>query len=363
MSDVFRIHVLPAQRGDALWIEYGDGGAPNHVLIDGGITATSRDQLRKRVEEVGTPLHFELLVVTHIDLDHIQGVLQFLDDLPVGITFGDIWFNGREQLKAVGLEPMGVEDGIRLAKILEREHRHTWNKAADGKAIALDANDNVVGHTLDGGMKITVLGPSLAQLERLRERWDDVIEAFGKADEPNHCDEETPGLYPEMPWLEPMGAIDVPALAETKFGEDDTVPNGSSIALSLEFAGRTALMLGDAYPSVVAKSLRAMAPTGHFRADVVKVPHHGSRNNMSRELASLLSSPTWIFSSNGAGNTKHPHKEAVARVLHYGHGVKTLVFNYHTSFNEDWDEDSLKNELGYETTYGNGDTPVTVDLC
>lgn len=86
MSNAYRIHVLPAQRGDALWIEYGTEDAPNHILIDGGITATGRDHLRKRVEEVGTPLHFELLVVTHIDLDHIQGILQFLENLPEGIT-------------------------------------------------------------------------------------------------------------------------------------------------------------------------------------------------------------------------------------------------------------------------------------
>ena len=50
MSNVYRIHVLPAQRGDSLWIEYGAEAAPNHILIDGGITATDRDHLRKRVE-------------------------------------------------------------------------------------------------------------------------------------------------------------------------------------------------------------------------------------------------------------------------------------------------------------------------
>jgi len=49
MSNLYRIHVLPAQRGDALWIEYGTHDALNHILIDGGITATGRDQgLRTR---------------------------------------------------------------------------------------------------------------------------------------------------------------------------------------------------------------------------------------------------------------------------------------------------------------------------
>ena len=49
MSNLYRIHVLPAQRGDALWIEYGTHDALNHILIDGGITATGRDHgLRTR---------------------------------------------------------------------------------------------------------------------------------------------------------------------------------------------------------------------------------------------------------------------------------------------------------------------------
>lgn len=362
MNNVYRIHVLPAQRGDALWIEYGPEDAPNHILIDGGITATGRDHLRMRVEEVGTPLHFELLVVTHIDLDHIQGVLQLLEDLPDGITFGDIWFNGWDQMKAIGLEPMGVKEGIRLSEILKEKHKATWNKAADGKAIALEPNGSVVTYSLDGGIKLTVLGPAHEQLVKLRERWDDVIEEFGSAEEAEDNGEEPPGLDLEIPGLEPMGPIDVQALAESKFSEDHTIPNGSSIALVLEYDGRRALMLGDAYPSVIANSLRTLSPNGRFKADVVKLAHHGSRNNTDRALVSMLSAPTWIFSSNGASNTKHPHKESVARVLHDGKDVKTLVFNYRTSFNEVWDDNDLMDEFGYKVIYGNGQEPVSLHL-
>lgn len=362
MSSIFRINVFPAQRGDALWIEYGSETAPHHVLIDGGITATGRDHIRKRVEQVGSPLHFELLVVTHIDLDHIQGILQLLEDLPNGITFGDIWFNGWDQMKAIGLEPMGVKEGIRLSEILRHKHQATWNKAAGGKAIALEADGSVVTYSISGGMKLTVLGPAHEQLVKLRERWNDVIEEFGAAEEAEDTGIEPPDVGLEGSGLEPMGAIDVPALAESKFEEDVTIPNGSSIGLMLEYEGKRALMLGDAYPSVITKSLRTLTPNGRFEADLVKLAHHGSRNNTDRALASILSAPTWIFSSNGASNTKHPHKESVARVLHDGKGAKALVFNYRTSFNDLWDDEALMAEFGYETVYGDGESPVTVRL-
>lgn len=362
MSNVYRIHVLPAQRGDALWIEYGSEAAPKHILIDGGIAATGRDHLRKRVVDVGTPLHFELLVVTHIDLDHIQGILQFLEDLPEGITFGDIWFNGWEQMKAISLEPMGVKEGIRLSEILKKKYSATWNKAAGGKAIALEADGSVVTYSINGGMKLTVLGPAHEQLVRLLERWDDVIEEFGAAEEAEDNGDAPPGLDLGIQGLEPMGPIDVPELAKSKFKEDATIPNGSSIALVLEYEGKIALMLGDAYPSVIANSLRTLSPTGRLKAEVVKLAHHGSRNNTDRALASLLSAPTWIFSSNGAGNTKHPHKESVARVLHDGKDVKTLIFNYRTGFNDVWDDQDLMEEFGYDVTYGDGQSSVMIQL-
>lgn len=361
MSNLFRIHVLPAQRGDALWIEYGARNAPKHILIDGGITATGRDYLRQRIEEVGAPLHFELLVVTHIDLDHIQGILQLMGNLPSGITFGDIWFNGWEQLKGIGPQEFGVKEGIALSQLLQK-HKAVWNKASKGKAIALKEDDDLITYTFADGMEVTVLAPAHAQLERLRERWSEVVEEFGSEEKAESLGEER--LHPELEGLglEPMGPIDVEALAKTRFSEDDTVPNGSSIALLLEYRGKKALMLADAYPSVITKSLKTLSPTTRFKADVVKLAHHGSRNNTNRALASQLSSPTWIFSSNGAGNTKHPHKEAVARVLVDGKDVETLVFNYSTRFNEDWKDQDLKDEFGYDTVYGDGESPVLVTL-
>jgi beta-lactamase superfamily II metal-dependent hydrolase len=357
MSDIFRIHVLPAQRGDALWIEYGAEDAPKHILIDGGITATGRGHLRKRVDDLGTPLHFELLVVTHIDLDHIQGILEFLSNPPTGVTFGDIWFNGWDQLKGLGYRALGVSEGIALSEILLK-HKTTWNKQSNGDAIALKADGTPVTYSISDGMTLTVLAPTHSQLIKLQERWKEFVEEFKAKDKDD--DSAHPNL--KNFGLEPMGPIDVKALANSKFTEDDTVPNGSSIALLLEYGGKRALMLADAFPTVIAGSLRALSPKARFRADVVKLAHHGSRNNTNQALASTLSAPTWIFSSNGANNTKHPHREAVARVLHDAEAVKTLVFNYRTEFNNVWDDDELREEHGYETVYGDGVSPVVVTL-
>ena len=361
MSKIFRIQVLPAQRGDALWIEYGSAAQPFRILIDGGITKTGREHLVKRVEALDDPTHIDLLIVTHIDLDHIQGVIELLKAFPAHVSIDRVWFNGWDQLDLDPLVPQGVKEGIELSELLEQHHPAAWNVDSDRRAVAVLEEGTLPGFELPGDMKVTVLSPNTAKLLALKEAWDEVVEEFGAAQ-----DEEEEEPVPDdggIEGLEPMGAedIDVPALAESPFAEDKTVPNGSSIAVMLEFAGKRALMLADAHPSLVLQSLKLLSPAQPLKVDCVKLAHHGSKNNSSRALIKHLRSKRWIFSSNGA-TTKHPSPEAVARVLHDSPGSKTLFFNYKTKFNDMWDSGELMGEHDYAVVYGDGVEAVVVDL-
>lgn len=365
MTDVFRVHALPAQRGDCIWLEYGPADAPRHVLIDGGIKRTGREALRRAVDAASKPLVFELFIITHIDLDHIQGAIELIKDLPPGVSIKEVWFNGLDQIqraKPGATEEFGVAEGIELSELLATRHAAAWNRSAKGRAISLDSEGKLVRHSLEGDMAVTVLAPSSVQLGALREQWQEVLEAFGADEAADEQDQPPTGLDEALLALEPMGAVDVADLAQSAFKEDRTVPNGSSIAALFEFAGKRALMLADAHPSVIVESLSQLAPHGPCVVDLVKVAHHGSRNNTSEALARAVSASTWLFSSNGASNTKHPHPEAVARVLHHVKGAKTLVFNYKTPFNDMWDDAELKEEHQYTAVYGDGETAVVVDL-
>jgi flavorubredoxin len=69
------------------------------MLIDGGLPSAFpivREHLRKAVP-VG-PIEIDLIVVSHIDSDHIGGLLALLDDSTLDLRIGDIWFNGLPQL-------------------------------------------------------------------------------------------------------------------------------------------------------------------------------------------------------------------------------------------------------------------------
>src|ERR1700752_4301776 len=112
------VEALPAEFGDCLWIEYGDAKSPTTLLIDGGLGATAekiRERIRRALEERGVnKLTLRLFVITHIDKDHINGALAFLQAPGVPVEFDEIWFNGRPQLaqdKFGRTDLLGIKEG------------------------------------------------------------------------------------------------------------------------------------------------------------------------------------------------------------------------------------------------------------
>ena len=73
---MLNLEMLPAAHGDCLWIEYGDGKQTRRILIDGG-PAHTYPALRARMLHLPPESRrFELLVLTHIVGDHIEGILR-----------------------------------------------------------------------------------------------------------------------------------------------------------------------------------------------------------------------------------------------------------------------------------------------
>ena len=71
-------------------------------------------------------------------------------------------------------------------------------------------------------------------------------------------------------------------------------------------------MTGDAFAADVRDGLKALQKKGPVAIDLVKVPHHGSQQNVTRGLVEAIDCPLWLFSSDGTTH-KHPDAEAVAQ--------------------------------------------------
>lgn len=350
---MLRLSMLPADKGDALWIEWGDG--PVHrMLIDMG-TGKAGKGLRKRLQALPEPeRRFELLVVTHVDEDHIGGVLSAVVDaapLP-GLAFGDVWFNGWKHLLQAAAEEYGAAHGERLTSWLQTQ---PWNQAFGGARIAL--SDPPLQRTLADGLTLTVLGPPVQRLADFRERWADEVRL---AIEKGTLDAAEVSPDVQAFGVEEYGGpivledrADLRALAETATPLDGSLANGSSINLLLTYRGRHLLLTGDAYGADIIAGLKAMDPQPLTLA-AFKLPHHASHGNVSTELVSAVRCQDWLISTNGAQHG-HPHPAAVARILHAAQGHTRLHFNVRSPHNAIWDRDDWRLRFDYSTRYGDID--------
>lgn len=353
---MFRIDVLPAEFGDALWIEYGNRRKPKRILIDCGTEAVYRDTLRARIEALKpTDRHFELFVVTHVDIDHIGGAVKLLGDVGrLGVTFGDVWFNGYRQLQQAG-GARGALQGEDLTALIQSQHL-SWNGVFGGSAIVVPDNGALPGVTLAGGMKLTLLSPTPKQLSNLLPEWEKSCKAAGLI----------PGsgrrrFGRRLRALVSRAAETIETLANRRFVSDSARPNGSSIALLAEYHGRRILLAADAYAPVLVNSLRRLAGDRPLRVDAFKLPHHGSRNNTSIDLVRAVDCRHWIVSTNGK-LFRHPDREAISRIALFGGPDKVIHFNYLTRFNEEWKARLLARRYGFKAMYPPDQPGLAIDL-
>lgn len=360
--------MLPAQQGDSLWIEYGTAAGPHRVLVDGG-TPPTIEALKARIGQLDPDdRQFELLIVTHIDTDHIGGILRLLDRPPAGLAFRDVWFNGWPQIDPLtdspvlgGSEEMTAEailgpiDGEILDRLLDLDVgdvAKAHNAGFDGAAAMVEAKKPMPSFELDGGLKVTLLGPTRTRLGKLRKEWVKVIRDASRS-EADIAAIVADGA--RRRGLEPLlgpETFDVRAEAETKFTSDRAPANGSSIVVLAEFEGTSALLTGDGFaPDIEGGIRRLLADRGGTRlpVDVVKLAHHGSRNNTSRGLLDVLDCRRFLVSSSGA-IFSHPDVEAISRVIvGAGPGVE-LAFNYRTETTSPWDDGLLQADAEFPFT-------------
>lgn len=378
---MFKIEMLPADEGDALWIEYGpDGGKVSRFLIDCG----RKTAYRAVADRLGDDpdLKLEIFVLTHVDADHIAGAVPLLQDgrFPPE-RVGDVWFNGWRHLSGLhkdedpepeGPEILGAKQGEFFGAVL-RNREFSWNGAFDGYAAVVEDDGDLPVIELPGGMKLTLLSPTWPKLTDMRARWQRDLDAERRADrriEPG--DWETAlrllgthrGAGPDILRHAPVGPIDVEELSRKPFEADSSEPNGSSIAFLAEYGGKSALLAGDSHSPQLAASVRRLLEArgaDKLTVDCHKMSHHASSKNNSYELFELLDCKRYLVSTNGARHN-HPDRETLARALTTAGEGTELVFNYRSEYSEPWGAENLTRAHGYTATYPEGDPGIVVEL-
>ena len=105
------------------------------------------------------------------------------------------------------------------------------------------------------------------------------------------------------------------------------------------------MFAGDACVETLLDGLERFAPGEVVELDLVKIPHHGSPHNISKELIDKVECKRWVFSSNGS-IFHHPKEEAVARVIEFASSPE-IIFNYRSDENAIWRESVVQNLHSY----------------
>jgi hypothetical protein len=293
-------------------------------------------------------------VLTHVDADHINGVLPLFANGISATSFDDIWFNGWRQVSPF----LSIRQGEEFSRLLGDPHRQLrWNRAVTRVGakypapVVVPDDGELPVLTLPGGMNLTLLSPGPPQLNRLGREWHRALAEL----------EEKPKMLgrrvPPSPVTD-FDTFDVEVLANATEHKDSSVPNGSSIAFVAEYGGRSVLFTGDAHADVLTRSIAAFQrQRGRLGEplvlDALKLSHHGSRNATTVELLKSIECPRYLVPTNGI-IFYHPDREAIARIIKHGGERPTIYFNYRSDYNQLWEDERLRDRYQYDTVYPDG---------
>ena len=301
-----KIHFLPVYHGDSFVIECDMGEHHGVVVVDGGPSGGA-EFLKSKLEQVGTP---DLLVLTHYDGDHIQGLIDYIEDCQcrLAIPAKEVWANcaGDVKVKDDNFSPImafSPRQGVELARLLNamaRTGKMTWrDDIVEGVVPDCPfASIEVVSPT--GEMRELAIGQQEEQAGKMNAiDLDEGVKM--KMSRENDID---------IP-------LDILAKGKPKApNKTKDVPNASSVAFILRCDGLSILMLGDSFPHNVEAYLRSKgySEENPLEVDFVKVAHHGSKHNTSNELLDIIKCNHYLISTNGS-IFHHPDRDSIAHIL------------------------------------------------
>jgi hypothetical protein len=327
---MIKLEALNAKFGDALLLHYKSNGKTRLWVIDGGPAGTWKNFLRPRLEELKgnkETLTIDLAMLSHVDDDHVNGMVQMTKGLanggPNDPTFLDVrrfWHNsftdlvGSEESLKRGMATLaGAQTAAKAALAADSSSVTLGNvKLTDRREVAVlasikqgvDLRDNIERLKLSGNepfngilssnlakksvdeAKVTIVGPIASRLKAFRQKWE---KAVGK-----------------------------PAAMASLFRDDldDSPTNLSSIVLLVEVEGRKILLTGDARGDDILDGFkdRGLAAKLPMTIDILKMPHHGSDRNMTEKFLKAFPAKHYIISADGThGNPDHNTIKAIVQ--------------------------------------------------
>ena len=313
------LEAFSAAEGDALLLHYEDESGPRYAIIDGGPAGTFTEVMADRLSELdatGDGLRIEFVMVSHVDSDHVDGLLDWFDAM-VAEDAGpssDVLFWNSPRAMPPPTQPAGGNAAPNPLAALEKliaklqvpdasavtPESYPTGTQLDGLAVQLNMRINpphhariLAGNVLPANvvapLEITAVGPPLKVLEKMLAQW------------------------------QAAAPIDV-----TPVSIDTSAKNLSSLTVFVDAGNATTLLLcGDARADHILEGLReAKMPATEdapLHVSVLKVPHHGSDRNLfsgehdTWKFFESVTADHYVFSADG--RHQNPSVRSVKHVV------------------------------------------------
>ena len=136
---------------------------------------------------------------------------------------------------------------------------------------------------------------------------------------------------------------------------DESIVNRSSISFILGHDNKKYLFLGDAViDETILRNIENVVGV-KYRFSAIKLPHHGSRYNITHEFICRYTADEYYCLTNSK-KYDHPDLEVLATILCKDSHFKKVVFNYPIIKAYFLDKKEWKEKYNYEVIIGDGKT-------
>jgi ribonuclease BN (tRNA processing enzyme) len=310
---MFKLKIIQALNGDCLIVEHGSQDEPHYLLVDGGPGTVYKNFLKKElvgIRDKGGKIN--LAILSHIDDDHVNGILDLLHEVTKQrqkgkretITINGLWHNSFSKTLGSTVErgmarqmdiSLQRQDLMPKADLRFRSIKQGDDLTTCAQELQIPINDDFrgtpdqlvcVGNLIEPirqvNLKIWVVGPTRSALQSLQKEWKEWLAKQKKATK-----------LPRA--MAKAAAIEL----------DESVPNLSSIMLLIEAEEKTILLTGDGLGEHLLEGLHQtglLEEDGTFHVNVFKLPHHGSVHNVTPELFERITADTYVICADGTNN-------------------------------------------------------------
>ncbi len=347
------------QSGDAISFWYGDLGGDRDgqtvVVIDAGFTDTGKELADHIEKYYGTKI-VDLVISTHPDQDHINGLTYILENMEVKELWIHQPWEHNELLKDE------FSDGRITNDSMEQRLKDNLQKSYDlvklAKSKGIIVNEPYTG--LQFGENLRILGPTKDYYISLVPDFDGMPKRKQTADASTFRN----FLETAVAFVKRKAA----GWGKDELDNEDTTSakNNSSAITQLDIDGRRLLFTGDAGVTALSNAADEIETLAVSDLKFFQVPHHGSKRNLGPEVLNrLIGKPLGEGEKKGVsafvscaidGKPKHPSAKILNSLTHRGVNVVTTkgtgkYSRHETDMRVGWSEATIEDyKWEYEET-------------